>query len=56
MDKENNMDSLKNIVLDGENINLDNLSLEELRDLLNKINNREIVLKEEIDDMAKRLA
>lgn len=50
------MDNLNNIVLDGENIDISSLSMEKLKEILNKINEHEIMIKQELDAMIKRLA
>jgi len=49
------MDELKNIVFNGEYIDLTTLSMERLKEILNQINDNEIMIKQELDNMLKTL-
>ncbi len=45
-----------NIVLDGEMINLNTLTMEKLKNILDKIDTEELVVKEEISEILEELA
>lgn len=47
--------NLESIMLDGENIDLNSNSIEELKDILNKINNKESTIKEDLDGILRKL-
>ena len=44
-----------NITLDGENIDLSLYSKDELKEILSKINDNELKLKQEIDEILQKL-
>lgn len=50
------MSNLENIVLDGKDIDLNSLTLDDLKGILDRINAEEKVIKQEINDALKKLA
>lgn len=49
------MNDINNIVLDGEYINLTLLPSDKLKEILDKINNKEKTAKQELNDLLKKL-
>lgn len=49
------MEDIDNITFEGKNINLRNLPIEELNEILNKLNTREDAIKQEIDKYLSEL-
>lgn len=49
------MNNLGNIEFEGKSTNLNTASLEQLKDLLKKVNIQEEMVKQEIDTMLKKL-
>lgn len=50
------MNSLDSIVFDGKTVELKSLSIEKLTEMLEKINTDEIMIKQELDSILKRLS
>ena len=50
------MENIDSIVLDGEFINLNSLSIENLKSILNRLDTEKMGMKQEIDNMLEKLA
>lgn len=49
------MNNLGNIVLNEKKIDLNKTSKKALKDILNKVSEEELILKQELDNLLKRL-
>ena len=47
---------MENIILDGEMLNLTSLTIEQLKEILDKIDTEELVVKQKIDNILEKLA
>ena len=50
------MENIDSIVLDGEFINLNSLSIEDLNHVLKRLDDEKIEVKQEIDNLLEKLA
>lgn len=48
-------ESLKNIIMNGENVNLTETPIEKLKEMLSQIEDEETIVKQEIDNITTKL-